>query len=338
MRLLVPLLFASSHFLAAQIPAPVPTATPSPEPAPVQISSQEAFAHRIGHDKPVYPRFALAAGVEGAVKIQLTIAGDGRLQSQHSLSGPLPLIASAQAWITASRFRPFLREGQPVSVTVTLPVTFRLPPGGRSAHPLPALYQRNITTTIDREGRDNPPRVRGSTLSPAMVDYLTRYEAAIDDHTIETPDTPLDLIVARENAAPRLKTMPGNLAIYQIPLALPHHALYLLFEFSDRYGKSNCPLLLLEESSAGVHALISQPGLEVDLHRRHDSPYPDLLFWTDSGQPGISSISGYSYYGGQWDQLYCGTDDANEDSLRDEAIADRRGAHPAQPALVTLCK
>lgn len=171
-----------------------------------------------------------------------------------------------------------------------------------------------------------------------MVDWLTRYEAAIDDHTIQAPDTTLDQIVARESAAPRLKTMPGNLAIYQIPLALPHHALYLLFEFSDRFGKSNCPLVLLEESPAGVHTLISQPGLEVDVHRRRDSPYPDLLIWTDSGQPGISSISGYSYYGGEWGQLYCGTDDANEDSVRDEAIADRRGAHPVQPPLVTLCK
>ncbi|MGB0051827.1 MAG: energy transducer TonB, partial [Terracidiphilus sp.] len=336
MRFLVPLLLASSISLAAQ--APAPTATPSPSPAPIPISPQEALAHRIGHNKPAYPRFALAAGVTGTVKFMVTIGPDGVIQQHGTPTGPPSLLAPAQDWMAASKFRPFLRDGQPVTVTTLLPVVFQLPPGAHSAHPLAALYQRNIATTIDREGRDNPPRVKGSTLSPQMVDWLTRYEAAIDDHTIQAPDTTLDQIVARESAAPRLKTMPGNLAIYQIPLALPHHALYLLFEFSDRFGKSNCPLVLLEESPAGVHTLISQPGLEVDVHRRRDSPYPDLLIWTDSGQPGISSISGYSYYGGEWGQLYCGTDDANEDSVRDEAIADRRGAHPVQPPLVTLCK
>ncbi len=335
MRFLVPLFFASSVILNAQSPAPQPAT--SSEAAPIQISSQEALAHRIGHDRPAYPPFALAAGVAGAVKIQLTISAEGRVQSQSALSGPPSLISSAQAWIAASQFRPLQRDAQPVAVTTTLPVVFTLPPGSHSAHPLPALYQRNITTTIDREGRDNPPRVRGSALSPQMVDWLARYEAAMDDQTIQSVALPLDQVLARENAAPKLSHMPVNLALYQVPTTVPHHSLFVLFEFSARFGKTNCPLAILEESPAGIQTLISLKGLEVDLHRRHDSPYPDFLIWTDSGRPGISAISGYSYYGGKWGQLYCGTDDAAEDSERDEAIAGRR-AHTPQPPLVTLCK
>jgi hypothetical protein len=336
MRLLVPLLLASSLTLAAQLPAPA--LSPEPEPVPIRVTSQEVLAHRIGHDKPVYPHFALAAGLSGTVRFSVSIGPDGLIQKQGTLSGPPSLLASAQAWIAASKFRPFLRDGQPVSITATVLIPFILPPGAHSGHPLPALYQRNIATTIDREGRDNPPRVRGSALSPAMVDWLARYEAAVDDQTIRSSDISLDQIVARENTAPQLKTMPGNLAVYPIPLTLPRHRLYLLFEFTTRCGKSNCPLVLLEESPTGVRTIVSQFGIEADLHRRHDSPYPDILIWSDTGQAGISSISGYSYYGGEWGQLYCGTDDANEDTERDEAIADRRGAHIAQPPLVSLCK
>jgi hypothetical protein len=332
MRFFVPLFLASALSLAAQSPAP------PAEPGPIRISPQEGFTHRIGHDKPVYPRFALAAGVEGTVKIQVMITAAGRIQTQSVASGPPSLLGSAQTWVAASTFRPFLRDGQHVAVTTTLLVAFTLPPDARSAHPLPAIYQRNITTTIDREGRDNPPRVRGTALSPATVNWLARYEAAIDDQTIQTPNTPLDDIIARENAAPRLIHMPGNVAIYSIPVTLPHHSLYLLFEFSERLGKSNCPLVLLEESPSGIHALINQPGLEVDVHRRHDSPYPDVLIWSDSGQAGISNISGFSYYGGQWGQLYCGTDDASEDSERDEEAVEHHQLHVPQRPLVTLCK
>jgi len=334
MRLLATLLFACALSVSAQSP-------PSSQEtllAPVEIPGQETLAHRIGHDKPVYPRFALAAGVSGIVKASLVIGPDGSIEKQADITGPPSLIASAQAWVAASHFRPFLLDGQPVAVHTTLPVVFRLPSGGHFAHPLPAIYQRNVTTTIDREGRDNPPRVRWPALSPAMHDWIARYEAALSSGKISDVGASLDEIIAREDGAKPLDRTPANLANYQIPLTRPGHRLYLFFEFSDRCGKSNCPLVLLEESPTGVHTVVSQMSLEADLHRRHDSPYPDILIWSDTGHAGISSISGYSYYGGQWGQLYCGTDDANEDSERDEEIAEHRGARIAQPPLVTLCK
>jgi len=336
MRLLATLLFACAVSVAAQSPSSSSSLEPSP--APVEIPGPEALAHRIGNDKPVYPHFALAAGVSGTVKAGLVIGPDGSIEKQTDITGPPSLIASAQAWIAASHFHPFLRDGHPVAVTTTLPVVFRLPTGTHSARPLPAIYQRNITTTIDREGRDNPPRVRWPALSPAMHDWIARYEAALSSGKISDAGASLDEIIARENGAKPLDRTPGNLANYQIPLTRAGHRLYLFFEFSNRCGKSNCPLVLLEESPAGVHTVVNQMGLEADLHRRHDSPYPDVLVWSETGQAGISSISGYSYYGGQWGQLYCGADDAAEDSERDEEIAEHHGARVAQPPLATLCK
>jgi len=336
MHVLVPLFLVSALALAAQSPSPAPS--PEPSPAPIQIPGEEALAHRIGADKPAYPRFALAAGVEGAVKARLIIAPDGSIERQTEIAGPPSLIASAQAWINATRFRPFLRDGEPVAVATTLPVVFRLPPGSRSAHPLQAIYQRNISIIIDREGRDNPAHVRWAALSPAMQIWIARYEAAVAADKASDAGLSLDEIVARENDAHALVRMPENLAIYQIPLTIPDHHLYLLFEFSERCGKANCPMALLEESPAGVRAAVSQSGLEADVHRRHDSPYPDVLIWSDTGQTGISSIAGYSYYAAQWGQLYCGTDNAYEDSERDDRIAEHHGARIPQPPMATLCK
>jgi hypothetical protein len=332
MRFLVPVVLGCVAPLSAQSLSWPPS---------VPISTPEALAHRLGHDKPVYPAFALAAGITSTLKVPVSIWQDGTVHIEGALNGPPTLIASAQTWLNFSKFRPFLRDGQPVNVTTTLPVVFTLPPGAHSAHPPAVLYQRNINTSIEREGPDSPPRARWSTISPSMRDWLARYQVAIatfdDSLPTSTNMLPFDRALAR-GAAPPIKQMPGNIALYPIQLAVPRHHLYLLFEFSHGCTKSNCPIFLLDESPAGVSLAIRKLGVDVDLHRRHDSPYPDVLIWSDTGQQGISTISGYGYYGGEWGQLYCGTDDAAEDSERDEAIADRRGAHITQPPLVTLCK
>jgi len=334
MRLAVPLFLISGLALAAQSPAAVPLAST----APTRVPGEQALAHRIGHDRPAYPHFARAAGIEGVVKANLIIGSDGNIKRQMEITGPPSLIASAQAWINASHFRPFVRGGQPVAIATTLPVVFRLLSGTHPARPLLAIYQRNITATIGREGRDNPPQVRWPALSPAMRDWVARYEAAITADRMADSSLTLDEIIAREDPAQSLVRMPGNIALYPVPLSLPGRHLYLLFEFSIRCGKSNCPLVLLEESSAGVHAVINQFGLEADLHRRHDSPYPDVLIWSDSGQAGISTISGYSYYAGEWGQIYCGSDDAAQDSELDDEAVEHHDTHVPRRPLVTLCK
>jgi hypothetical protein len=340
MRLFAPLLLGCALSLAAQSPTLPQTSAPPSEtsPAPIQVSPQEALAHRIGHDKPIYPRFALVAGVIGTVKIPVTISAEGSAAISGPVTGPPSLLASASAWVNAGKFRPFLRDGQPVPVTTTLPVVFTLPPGAHSAHPPPVLYPRNVTRTVEREGPDSPPRARWSQLSPALHDWLARYQVAVA--TLDQPATgsnsAFDEALARE-AAPPLMQIPGNIALYPVPLASPQPRLYLLFEFSHGCAKTNCPIFLLEDSPAGIRLLLHESGVDVDLHRR-DSSYPDLLFWSDSGHAGISNIAGFSYYAGEWGQLYCGIDDANEDSERDEEIADHHGAHVAQPPLVTLCK
>jgi hypothetical protein len=334
MRFLVPLLVVSSFSLAAQPPN-------LSWPPSVPISTQEALAHRIGHDKPVYPRFALAAGISFTFHVPVSIWEDGTVHVEGPLTGPPSLIGSAQAWINSAKFRPFLRDGQAISVTTTLPIAFQVPPGAHTAHPPPALYQRNISLTIARDGPDAPPRVRWSAVSPAMRAWLARYQAAIPIADAPMQGNLFDSILARENTAPPLTQMPDNVVLYTIPLPVSNHRLYLLFEFSHGCAKSNCPIFLLDESSAGVQIVANDLGFQVDLHHRHDSPYPDLLFWSDVLRPehsGISEISGFSYYGGQWGRLYCGTDDANEDFDRDEQIADRRRVPAPQPPLVTLCK
>ena len=330
MRLFVLFLAAHGLLCAAQ----------APTPATITVPPQEALSHRIGHDRPAYPHFAIAAGVAGVVKIPVTIGADGSVLSEGDATGPPALISSAQAWVNSSKFRPFVRDGQPVAVNTTLPVAFQLPASAHSAHPAPAIYEHDVTT-MEREGRDGPPRVRLQTLSPAMQTWLARYEAAEAENAPPGPNRNLDEILAQESAAKQLPRMPDDLTVYPIPFAARGHRLYLLFEFSSRCRKTNCPLAMIEDSPAGVRLLLDQFGVEVDLHRRRDSPYPDLLFWSDVLRPadsGISNIAGYSFYDGEWGQLYCGTDDANEDSERDEAAVLHHGAGGPRHPLVTLCK
>jgi hypothetical protein len=333
MRLLVLCVFAFAVSLAAQ-------SSVAPSDA-IQITPQEAYSHRIGHDKPIYPRFALAAGISGSVNVTITVGADGFIYTATPATRTPALLTAAQLWIAGVKFRPFLHDGQPVSVTTTLSVMFTLPPGAHSAHPLAALYQRNITSTIEREGPDSPPRARWSTISPAMRDWLARYQASVSYYDSEIASSSFDDVLAAHHDAAPLNQTPGNIALYPLQLAVPKHRFFLLFEFSHGCAKSNCPIFLLDETPAGVSIAVSARGSEVDLHRRRDSPYPDVLFWSHPstpGQTGVSNIAGFSYYAGQWGQLYCGIDDANEDFERDEAIADRHGARIIQPPLVTLCK
>jgi Gram-negative bacterial TonB protein C-terminal len=327
MRLFVLFLAAHGLLCAAQ----------APTPATITVPPQEALSHRIGHDRPAYPHFAIAAGVAGVVKIPVMIDADGSIESKGDATGPPALISAAQAWVSSSKFRPFMRDGQAVAVSATLPVAFQLPASAHSAHPAPAIYEHDVTT-MEREGRDGPPRVRLQTLLPAMQAWLARYEAAEAENAPPGPNRNLDEILAQESAAKQLPRMPDDLTVYPIPFAARGHRLYLLFEFSSRCKKTNCSLAMVEESPAGVRALVAASGVDVDLHKRTGSPYPDLLAWSDTAQSGISNIAGYSSYGGEWGQLYCGTDDANEDSERDEAAALHHAVGGPRHPLVTLCK
>jgi protein TonB len=76
---------------------------------------------------PVYPRFARRIGKEGTVMLRLTLDEGGSLKNVELLEkAGHGFDEAAVAAVRASRFRPALRHGRPVSCRAILPVRFEL--------------------------------------------------------------------------------------------------------------------------------------------------------------------------------------------------------------------
>jgi TonB family protein len=76
--------------------------------------------------RPVYPRIALEAGVEGTVSLLAFIGKDGSVRDVRIESGIPMLDDAAVAAVRAARFRPALQNGEPVGVWIRIPVRFCL--------------------------------------------------------------------------------------------------------------------------------------------------------------------------------------------------------------------
>ena len=77
--------------------------------------------------EPAYSNEARLAGLEGTVQIKVTVAEDGTPRNLE-VAQPLGLgldekaIQAAQKW----RFKPGMKDGQPVKVVAAIQMTFRL--------------------------------------------------------------------------------------------------------------------------------------------------------------------------------------------------------------------
>lgn len=107
-------------------------ATPSelaPQGVPrfVRIGARVAEANLIGRVDPVYPPLARAARVQGAVEFTITIDETGRVIDAKLASGHPLLVQAAKEAVMQWMYRPTLLNGQPVKVSTTADVVFRLP-------------------------------------------------------------------------------------------------------------------------------------------------------------------------------------------------------------------
>ena len=77
--------------------------------------------------QPTYTDKARAAGVEGVVRVELTVAADGRVTSARVLRSLDPdLDEAAKRAVEAAQFTPANRCGKPVEATFTVSVRFSL--------------------------------------------------------------------------------------------------------------------------------------------------------------------------------------------------------------------
>jgi periplasmic protein TonB len=99
---------------------------PPAVPAPIKVSSGIRPPTKVRDVSPVYPEIAQRARVEGIVILEATIGIDGRVTNARVLrSIPLldqPALDAVRQWT----FTPTLLNGTPVSVIMTVTVTFAL--------------------------------------------------------------------------------------------------------------------------------------------------------------------------------------------------------------------
>ncbi len=107
----------------AALKPPVPPATLT---APVHVGGAVQEGKLIFGPRPAYPRIAIAARIQGTVRIQAIIERDGIIGHLQVLSGPPMLTKAALDAVQQWRYKPTLLNGQPVEVITEIDVTFAL--------------------------------------------------------------------------------------------------------------------------------------------------------------------------------------------------------------------
>jgi TonB family protein len=93
----------------------------------VEIAAPDAAAHVIKRAEPIYPPSALAAGVEGTVRLRITVVSDGTVRTATLVSGSRLLAPAAIEAVKQWRYAPFIVNGNPAAASFDVEVPFVLP-------------------------------------------------------------------------------------------------------------------------------------------------------------------------------------------------------------------
>lgn len=78
--------------------------------------------------QPIYPKEALQKEIQGTVRLDVVIARDGSIQELRVLEGNPILIAPAVEAVRRWRYRPTISNNEPLEVSTTIDVVFKLQP------------------------------------------------------------------------------------------------------------------------------------------------------------------------------------------------------------------
>jgi protein TonB len=114
---------AGSARIEESAPPPSPTPPPAAAPAPAVAESSPV---PISSPPPVYPRAALRRGESGEALLRVHVGPDGVPYAVDLIrgSGSRLLDRAATDAVRKWRFRPALRNGQPVDGSVQVPISF----------------------------------------------------------------------------------------------------------------------------------------------------------------------------------------------------------------------
>jgi TonB family protein len=92
--------------------------------SPLDVGSLVAYATR--QSPPIYPLVAKSTRTTGVVKVEVTVDEKGDVANVQKTSGPMMLQGAAKDAIRKWKFRPFVRDGQPVRATGFVSFNFAL--------------------------------------------------------------------------------------------------------------------------------------------------------------------------------------------------------------------
>ncbi len=95
-------------------------------PKYVRISSETFQKLKLRQTDPVYPEEARRAQIHGSVDIRAVINKTGDVEDLEVLDGPIELVVSAVNAVRQWKFRPYLMDGTPVEVEVTIIVAYHM--------------------------------------------------------------------------------------------------------------------------------------------------------------------------------------------------------------------
>jgi len=101
----------------------VKTATVDPA-TPLSVGSLLEFA--VQKTNPIYPAMAKNMRQTGVVRLEVVVDEDGKVAAVQNLSGPALLQGAAKDAVKKWKFKPFVRDGQPVKATGFLSFNFNL--------------------------------------------------------------------------------------------------------------------------------------------------------------------------------------------------------------------
>jgi protein TonB len=92
--------------------------------SPLNVGSLLEFA--VQKTNPVYPATARTLRQTGVVRVEVTVDEEGKVTGVQNLSGPTLLQSAAKDAVRKWKFKPFVRDGQPVKATGFLSFNFNL--------------------------------------------------------------------------------------------------------------------------------------------------------------------------------------------------------------------
>ena len=150
----------------------------SANPQQVQIGQAVSQGLLISKVQPTYPPLARQARVQGTVVLEAVIGKDGSVQDLQVFSGHPLLIQAAMDAVKQWRYKPYLLNGEPVSVETTINVNFELSGAPSEAQPNEPATTSNSSSL--ESVSSNPPQAQQAGQGPSSDQYPGVYRVGGD--------------------------------------------------------------------------------------------------------------------------------------------------------------